>query len=209
MLRKDTISWLKVINRYRTNSISIKYPIFQGGKVKNIVFIATSLDGFIADRNGGLDFLQSVPNPENDQLGFPEFMNSIDALVMGRKTYETVLGFGGDWPYTKPVFVLTNTLTSLPEHLLGKVELVNGQISALTEQLNKRGYANLYIDGGKLIQSFLKEDMIDELIISQIPILIGGGIPLFGDLGCHLTFEHRKTEIMLDAIVQSHYVRRR
>ncbi len=177
--------------------------------MKNIVFIATSLDGFIADRNGGLDFLQSVPNPENDQLGFPEFMNSIDALVMGRKTYETVLGFGGDWPYTKPVFVLTNTLTSLPEHLLGKVELVNGQISALTEQLNKRGYANLYIDGGKLIQSFLKEDMIDELIISQIPILIGGGIPLFGDLGCHLTFEHRKTEIMLDAIVQSHYVRRR
>ena len=177
--------------------------------MKNIVFIATSLDGYIADRNGGLDFLQSVPNPDNDQLGFPEFMDSIDALVMGRKTYETVLGFGGNWPYTKPVFVLTNTLTSLPEHLLGKVELVDGPIKELVQSLNQRGYSNLYIDGGQLIQSFLKEDMIDELIISQIPVLIGGGVPLFGELGCHLMFEHHETEVMLNAIVRSHYSRRR
>ena len=177
--------------------------------MKNIVFIATSLDGYIADSNGGLDFLRSVPNPDNDQLGFPEFMDSIDALLMGRITYETVLGFGGDWPYTKPVFVLTSTLTSLPEHLLGKVELVNGPIKEIVHLVNQRGYSNLYIDGGRLIQSFLKEDMIDELIISQIPVLIGGGVSLYGELGCHLMFEHHETKVMLDAIVQSHYLRKR
>lgn len=85
--------------------------------MRNIVFIGTSLDGYIADKDGGLEFLQSVPNPENDQLGFPEIMDSIDALLMGRKTYETVLGFGGDWPYFKPVFVLSSTLSSQPGHL--------------------------------------------------------------------------------------------
>ncbi|MFT5699927.1 MAG: dihydrofolate reductase [Desulforhopalus sp.] len=96
----------------------------QGVDMKNIVFIGTSLDGYIADKDGGLDFLSSVPNPDHDALGFPEFIDSIDALLMGRKTYETVLGFGGQWPYTKSVFVLSNTLTSLPEHLQDKVELV-------------------------------------------------------------------------------------
>ncbi len=173
----------------------------------NVVFIGVSLDGYIADRNGSLDFLQSVPNPEHNELGFSEFMNSIDALLMGRKTYETVLGFGGHWPYSKPVFVLSNLLTSLPEHLKGKVELVSGPIEEVVQQLNQRGFENLYIDGGKLIQSFLQRDMIDELIISQIPILLGGGTPLFGALQSHLMFEHVETEVLLDAIVKSHYKR--
>jgi len=173
----------------------------------NVVFIGVSLDGYIADRNGGLDFLQSVPNPEHNELGFPEFMDSIDALLMGRKTYETVLGFGGHWPYIKPVFVLSNLLTWLPENLKGKAELVSGPIEEVVLQLNQRGFENLYIDGGKLIQSFLQRDMIDELIISQIPILLGGGTPLFGVLQSHLMFEHVETEVLLDAIVKSHYKR--
>ena len=156
----------------------------------NLVFIGVSLDGYIADRNGGLDFLQSVPNPDHNELGFPEFMDSIDALLMGRKTYETVFGFRGHWPYSKPVFVLSNLLTSLPEHLKGKAELISGPIEKVVQQLNQRGFENLYIDGGKLIQSFLQRDMIDELIISQIPILLGGGTPLFGVLQSHLMFEH-------------------
>jgi len=175
--------------------------------MKNIVFIGTSLDGYIADKDGGLDFLSSVPNPDHDEFGFPEFIDSIDALLMGRKTYETVLGFGGQWPYTKSVFVLSNTLTSLPEHLQDKVELVRGSIEEAVQQLNKRDFNNLYIDGGKLIQSFLQKDMIDELVISQIPILLGGGSPLFGILKSHLMFEHIQTEILLNAIVKSHYKR--
>ena len=89
---------------------------------------------------------------------------------MGRKTYETVLGFGGQWPYNKPVFVLSNTLSSLPGHLQDEVELVRGSIRQVVEQINSRGLEQLYIDGGELIQNFLQEDMIDEMIITQIPI---------------------------------------
>jgi len=120
----------------------------------NAVFIGTSLEGYIADRDGGLDFLQSVPNTGSDDLGYAGFMVRIDALLMGRKTYETVLGFGGDWPYSKPVFVLSNSLASLPEHLTGKVELVYGSLKQVVEELQKRSFHELYIDGGTLIQSF-------------------------------------------------------
>ena len=175
--------------------------------MSNVVYIGTSLDGYIADRDGGLDFLQSVPNPENDDLGYIEFMTRIDALLMGRKTYETVLGFGGDWPYSKPVFVLSNSLTSLPEHLTKKVKLVSGSLKQVVQKLNKRDFHELYIDGGMLIQSFLKEDMIDELIITQVPILLGGGVSLFGNLPNHMRFEHISTKMLLDALVQSHYKR--
>jgi dihydrofolate reductase len=175
--------------------------------MKNAVFIGTSLDGYIADKGGGLDFLHSIPNPSQDDLGYLDFMNNIDALLMGRKTYETVLGFGGQWPYNQPVYVLTNTLTSLPEDLQDKVELISGSVRQVVAQLNSRGLEHLYIDGGKLIQSFLKEDMIDEIIITQVPILLGGGTPLFGDLPAHLTFELVGTKVLLNVMVQSHYKR--
>lgn len=173
----------------------------------NVAYIGTSLDGYIAEKDGGVDFLQSVPNPENDDLGFQEFMTRIDALLMGRNTYETVLGFGGTWPYKKPVFVLSNSLSCLPEKLRNDVELVSGPIDEVVQQLRQRGFENLYVDGGKLIQSFLHKDMIDELIIAQIPVLLGGGTPLFGELDNQLMFEHVKTEVFLQAIVQSHYKR--
>jgi dihydrofolate reductase len=175
--------------------------------MKNAVFIGTSLDGYIADKDGGLDFLHSIPNPSQDDLGYLDFMNNIDALLMGRKTYETVLGFGGQWPYNQPVYVLTNTLTSLPEDLQDKVELISGSVRQVVAQLNSRGLEHLYIDGGKLIQSFLKEDMIDEIIITQVPILLGGGTPLFKNLTAHLTFELIGTKVLLNAMVQSHYKR--
>ena len=173
----------------------------------NAVFIGTSLDGYISDKDGGLDFLHSIPNPEQDDLGYLDFMDSMDALLMGRKTYETVLGFGGQWPYNKPVFVLSNTLSSLPGHLQDEVELVRGSIRQVVEQINSRGLEQLYIDGGELIQNFLQEDMIDEMIITQIPILLGGGTPLFGNLPAHLTFKLVRTEALLNAMVQSHYKR--
>lgn len=175
--------------------------------MKNAVFIGTSLDGYIVDKDRGFDFHHCVPNPEQDDLGYLEFMDRIDALLIGRGTYETVLGFGGRWPYTKPVFVLSNTLSSLPEQLQDKVELIRGPIKQVVEQINGRGLEQLYIDGGKLIQSFLQEDMIDELIITQVPILLGGGTPLFGDLPAHLTFDLIGTEVLLNAIVQSRYKR--
>lgn len=177
--------------------------------MSNVVFIATSLDGYIADKNDGLGWLESVPNPDNLDFGYANFIDTIDALVMGRKTFETVYGFGGQWPYTKPVFVLSRTLAAVPEELQDKVEIVNGPLTEVIESIRQKGYLQLYIDGGVTIQSFLKEDLIDEMTITHIPILLGGGASLFGDLPEHIEFEHVSTEVMLDEMVQSRYRRKR
>jgi len=174
----------------------------------NYVFVATSLDGFIADENGGIDWLMEVPNPDKTDYGYAELMKNTDALVMGRSTFEKVLTFG-EWFYTKPVFVLSSSLTEVPENLIGKVEIVKGDIQDVVQNLNSQGYKNLYIDGGKLIQSFLKEDLIDELIINKIPILLGKGIPLFGEIDQRLKFKHTKTEVFNDSLVMSRYLRDR
>jgi dihydrofolate reductase len=172
----------------------------------NTVYIATSLDGFIATTEGGLDWLNEFPNPDQDDFGYAEFIAGIDALVMGRKTFEKVLTFGA-WSYKKPVFVLSNTLGQLPPGMEGKAEIVSGCLRQLTDRLSERGFKNLYIDGGLVIQSFLAEDLIDELIISRIPILLGDGIPLFGPLRESLEFHHHKTETFGNGIVKSHYTR--
>ena len=172
------------------------------------VFVATSLDGFIADENGGIDWLIEVPNPDKTDYGYAELMKNTDALVMGRSTFEKVLIFG-EWFYTKPVFVLSNSLTEIPENLIGKVEIVKGDVQDVVKNLNSQGYKNLYIDGGKLIQGFLKEDLIDELIINKIPILLGKGIPLFDDIDQKLKFKHTKTEVFNDSLVMSRYLRDR
>lgn len=177
--------------------------------MSNLVFIATSLDGYISDRNDGLDWLQSVPNPDNLDLGWGDFINRIDAIVMGRKTFEKVCGFDCPWPYPKPVFVLSNSLSSLREEYDGKADLINGSLSDVLTTIDGRGYRDLYIDGGVTVQNFLREDLIDEMIITVLPILLGGGSPLFGELPGPMDFEHIKTEVMLNAMVQSHYRRRR
>ena len=175
------------------------------GYLTNYVYVASSLDGFIATRDGGLDWLTEIPNPEESDYGYAEFSGGIDALVMGRKTFEKVLTFDF-WPYEKPVFVLSNTLDSVPGILIGKVEIVEGDLKQLVEALKDRGFQNLYIDGGRVIQSFLAEDLIDEMIISWIPILLRKGVPLFGKLKDSLKFSHKKTE-SYKALVQSHYTR--
>ena len=172
----------------------------------NHVYIATSLDGFIATSDGGLDWLEEIPNPDKNDYGYGDFMKNIDAIVMGRKTFEKVLTFG-QWVYEKPVFILSNRLTNLPEEILGKAEIVSGDIKEIIAQLNQKGYQNLYIDGGRVIQSFLQEDIVDEMIITRIPILLGKGIPLFDKLEQHLQFRHEKTEIYNNTLVKSHYTR--
>ncbi|MBJ9420009.1 dihydrofolate reductase [Acinetobacter oleivorans] len=175
--------------------------------MSNIVYIATSLDGYIADKNHQLDWLhEAAPSGQSD-FGFSEFLQRIDAIIMGRNTLETILGFGCEWPYQKPVFILSNTLTDVPSTLQGKVFLEKGKLQDIVGRLNKNGYNNLYIDGGITIQSFLKEDMIDEMIISTIPTLLGGGIHLFSDLKNPLKFKYLKSEIYLDTIVKNYYVR--
>lgn len=172
---------------------------------KNSVFIATSLDGYIADSEGGIDWLNSVPNPEQDDMGYGEFMSRVDALVMGRKTFETVLSFGIDWPYEQPVFVLSEQLESIPEPLKERVFLVKGDLEVILESIHEQGYNQLYIDGGTTIRNFLKAGLIDELILTTIPILLGGGISLFDELGSKHSLELVKSRVYLNQVVQSQY----
>jgi dihydrofolate reductase len=174
--------------------------------MSNIVYIAASIDGFIARKDGSLDWLFDVPNPDNSDYGFKEFLNIIDAIVMGRTTYELVLTFE-EWPYNKPVFVLSSTLKSVPKSVEGKAEVLNGSPDSIVKELNSRGYNNLYIDGGKTIQGFLKHELIDEMIITRIPILLCEGIPLFAALTKEQKYEHVKTEIFNNLLVKSHYKR--
>jgi dihydrofolate reductase len=174
----------------------------------NYLYVATSLDGYIATRDGGLDWLFDIPNPEQSDFGYAEFIGVIDAIVMGRHTFEKVLSFGV-WPYDKPVFVLSSTLMEVPEEVADKVEIVSGEVRVLVGQLQERGYHNLYVDGGRVIQSFLEEDLIDEMIITRIPIVLGDGIPLFGTLSRSLQFSHRKTETLNNSLVKSYYTRAR
>lgn len=172
----------------------------------NKVFIATSLDGCIADKNGGIEWLQNIPNPDNLDMGYNNFMKGIDAIVMGKNTFETVCGFDIDWPYTVPVFVISNSLQTIPEKIKDKAELVKGDLNEIVQQIHNKGHQNLYIDGGKTIQSFLNKNLINEIIVTIIPIILGGGIPLFSNINNMIHFKCVHTVLFSNHIVQNHYV---
>ncbi|MBG5919833.1 dihydrofolate reductase family protein [Providencia stuartii] len=178
--------------------------------MRNIIYIATSLDGYIADANNLLDWLFSVPNPEQDDMGFSAFMQRIDAVVMGRNTFETVCNFDGEWPYNKPVFVLSNSMKAIPEKLIGKaIHLVRGDITGVIDSIHRAGFHTLYIDGGSAAKQCLVEDLIDEMIITTVPILLGGGTPLFGHVKEPLQFIHVKSERYFDYMVKNTWYRQR
>ncbi len=174
----------------------------------NYVYIAASLDGFIATPDGGIEWLEEAPNPEGGDFGFSVFLARVDGLVMGRVTFEKVLGFD-DWPYSIPVFVMSDSLREVPSGLEGKVRIVSGSPGEVCARLGDQGFENLYVDGGRVIQSFLNEDLIDELIVTRFPKLLGKGIPLFGELGESLDFAHVETEVLGDCLVKSRYRRKR
>jgi dihydrofolate reductase len=173
----------------------------------NIVYIATSTDGFIATKDGGIDWLMEVPNPDNSDYGFAEFIDSIDALVMGRKTYEKVLSFDCEWPYSKKVFVLSNSLKNIDPSVEGKADVIKGALKNVIKKLNDNGYKNLYIDGGATIQSFLKENLIDEMIITSVPATLGEGIPLFKNKDHESKFKLDSTKTYENGMVKNHYKR--
>ena len=175
--------------------------------MKTTVYVGTSLDGFIARKDGNIDWLVKYQNKEVHD-SYKEFISRIDAMVIGRGTFEKVLSFPV-WPYEKKVYVLSTSLKQIPETLNEKATLIAMKPVALLSYLSDKGFSNIYIDGGKVIQSFLKEDLIDELIITRVPELIGSGIPLFGYLDNDLRFEHIKTNIYSDGLVKSQYKRKR
>lgn len=168
--------------------------------MKASVFVGTSVDGFLARVNGELDWL---PN-DAEEHGYVAFMATVDALVIGRKTYETVLGFGG-WAYgKKPVFVLsTRPLRPPPQG--ATVEQMTGPPAEIVSRLEARGIQHIYVDGGITIQGFLKAGLIQRLIITRVPVLIGAGIPLFGLTGRDIRLRHIATRAYPSGLVQSEY----
>jgi dihydrofolate reductase len=169
--------------------------------MKASVFVGTSVDGFIARPKGELDFL---PAGGGEPHGYDEFMATVDALVIGRHTLETVLGFE-DWAYgRKPVFVLsTRPLPPLPAGAV--VERLSGEPAAILKDLEARGIGHVYVDGGITIQRFLRAGLIQRLIITRVPVLIGTGIPLFGALPRDVALEHVATRQYPSGLVQTEY----
>ncbi|UAJ74588.1 dihydrofolate reductase (plasmid) [Synechocystis sp. PCC 7339] len=174
--------------------------------MKTTVYIATSVDGFIARNNGGIDWLPSGgDNDGGEDYGYQEFIDSVDALVMGRNTYELALSFDS-WPYgEKPVFVLSSRKIDIPDEIAKTVEYMCAPPSEVVYRLSERGFQHLYIDGGKTIQGFLSEGLIQQLIITKVPILIGSGIPLFGSLPHDVRLHHLQTRQFKNGLVQSQY----
>lgn len=165
------------------------------------VFVGTSLDGFIARSDGKLDFLSRTGGEPH---GFEEFMASVDALVMGRKTYEVVLDFGA-WPYgEKPAFVLSSTDIKAPPKG-ANVERMFGDPRDIVSDIAARGIQHIYVDGGVTIQQFLRAGLIQRIVITRVPVLIGTGIPLFGDLEQDVVLNHRATRYFTSGLVQSEY----
>jgi dihydrofolate reductase len=174
--------------------------------LKASVYIATSLDGFIAREDGELDWLVAEGADEGgEDFGFHAFLNSVDTLVMGRNTYELVLS-SDQWPYGKKrVVVLSSHPVHVPSDLVESVESQNSSPAELVKQLSERGAKHLYIDGGRTIQGFLDAGLIQQIIITRIPVLIGKGIPLFGPLSTDINLEHVETTSFANGFVQSRY----
>jgi dihydrofolate reductase len=171
------------------------------------VYIGTSLDGFIARTDGDFGWLMKYADADA-VTSYNEFIANIDVLVIGRGTFETVLGFPF-WPYDKPVFVLSKTLKDVPDNLREKATISPLEPSELLRHLSDEGFKAAYVDGGKVIQSFLAADLIDSLIIATVPVVIGGGIPLFGSLDKDINFEHVRTSSYSNGLVRSYYQRKR
>ncbi len=166
------------------------------------VFVGASVDGFIARRNDDLDFL---PPGGGEPHGYDEFMASVDALVIGRKTFDKVLSFG-TWPYgDKRVVVLSHRPLDLSAAVGGVVEQMAGPPAQIVSRLAATGARNLYVDGGITIQEFLRAGLIERLIITRVPVLIGDGVPLFGALPRDVRLHHVATRQYPSGLVQSEY----
>jgi dihydrofolate reductase len=164
------------------------------------VFVGVSVDGFMARANGDLDFL---PPGGGEPHGYEEFIATVDALVIGRKTFDTVLTFD-TWPYAKPVFVLsTRPLATSPAGAV--VERMWGTPADIVSQLAARGIEHIYVDGGITIQRFLQAGLIQRLTITRVPVLIGTGIPLFGAIEHDIALTHLATRAYPSGLVSSEY----
>ena len=171
------------------------------------VYIATSLDGYIARENGDLDWLNAAQAtvPEGEDLGYHKFMETVDVLVMGRKTYEKVLSFGM-WPYEDtPVIVLSSNKIEIPNDLVKNVSCSSESPKELCERLTNEGAKRIYVDGGITIQRFFSEGLINDITITVVPVILGSGKPLFGNAGKDISLTHVTTKTYDFGFVQLTY----
>lgn len=169
------------------------------------IMMAMSLDGFVARKDHTLDWLMKL-DTEGDDFGFAEFLDRIDVIVMGSGSFKTVLGFK-EWPYDKPVVVLSKSLaeTDIPDALRDKVELSKLSPNDIMEELGRRGFRRVYVDGGAIIQSFLRAGHIEDMQIAIAPILIGEGIRMFGALEHDLDLHLRDVAHFKSGLIQMRY----
>jgi dihydrofolate reductase len=169
------------------------------------VFIATSMDGYIARPDGAIDWLE---NPdyviEGEDYGHAAFMANVSCMLMGSGTFKVVSEFE-DWPYKVPVYVLSHSLERLPQSLEGKAFLRSGPLEETIAELLKTYDGTVYLDGGKLIQSGLRAGHVDRMCITRIPVLLGEGLPLFGPLSADIALEHVETTSFSSGLTQSTY----
>lgn len=172
-------------------------------------FIAISLDGFVARRDGSLDWPERFSQQSGQEdYGYAEFSSMIDALVVGRRTFDTALGFS-TWPDEgRRVTVLSHSPIEMPDRLPKKAERGQGTPDDIIRTLGASGCRHVSVDGGKTIQSFLESGMGDELILNRIPVLLGRGVPLFGELERDVELDHVRTRAYPTGLVQSIYRRK-
>ncbi len=171
------------------------------------VYIAASVDGFIARADGDISWLHREEYAKGGVpgLGWEEYISNVDALVMGRQTFDKVRTFG-TWPYEgTPVVVLSRRGVDIPPELKGSVSVDAGEPRQIVERQHALGRHHLYIDGGATIQAFLADGCLDELIITRIPVLLGGGIPLFGPLDQDIHLQLTGIDAAPNGFVQERY----
>ena len=168
------------------------------------LYIATSLDGFIAREDGSIDWLTEYENNSETDYGYSEFYASIGTVLMGRKTYEQVLGFG-DWPYgEKKSYVFTRQKEPLRRE--NNVEFVSGDIGEFVRDLKENTEEDIWLVGGsQLIKVFLEENLVQDLIIFVVPIILGSGIPLFDRIGKEIRLTTGKVERYENGLVRLEY----
>ena len=169
------------------------------------VFIATSLDGFIARRDGGIDWLLDRDDPAEDH-GYPAFIATMDAMIMGRGSFEVALGFD-PWPYDLPVLVLSRSLppTRVPPSLAGRLRIADLAPQAAMHRLQAEGHRRIYVDGGRIVQSFLRGGLIADMVVTVAPVLLGQGRRLFGETGRDIALTLLGARSFPSGLVQSSY----
>ena len=168
------------------------------------VFIATTLDGFIAREDGAIDWLEGWSG--DGDCGYTDFITSVDTLVLGRNSFEKVLTFDQPWPYEGlRVVVLSSGSLSVPDALAASVEVMTLEPVPLLRQLGATGSRHVYVDGGVTIQRFLRAGAVQDVTLTRVPVLIGSGLPLFGELTDDIELAHVETTAYPDGLVQSRY----